>query len=226
MNSMKDMASKMESQMSPEDLAQVTRMQEEMIKDPAKMQAMREMMSDPAKMQQATAEMQSYMSRFSPSGEKDNVNIQVGDKVQISGLKARPDLNGCIGTVLSFSQDSGRYVVRVLAPYHSDPEMIALKPANLAPGGPRAGSQHSVDQRQARGTSHGGAETSDVMRPAHFRPMHELCEAAEQGNLQRVMAMLAQVRRRRLLGWLPGCSDARSDGCWDASGLRVLPPTD
>ena len=40
-------------------------------------------------------------------------------------------------------------------------------------------------------SAHSSTEIA-AKRPAHFRPMHQLCEAAEQGNLQVLTAMLAQ----------------------------------
>lgn len=49
-----------------------------------------------------------------------------GRKVVISGLLARPDLNGKVGDAISFDEAKGRYTVRI------GDEHIALKPTNLA----------------------------------------------------------------------------------------------
>lgn len=50
----------------------------------------------------------------------------VGKKVVISGLLARPDLNGLVGEATSFDASKGRYAVLINA------EVLSLKPANLA----------------------------------------------------------------------------------------------
>ena len=50
----------------------------------------------------------------------------VGERVRLTGLKGRADLNGSCGVVRSFDTDKGRYLVAL------DTDMtIALKPANV-----------------------------------------------------------------------------------------------
>lgn len=49
-----------------------------------------------------------------------------GKPVRISGLQAKPELNGQIGSCADFVEDQGRYAVRL-----SDGKRVALKPANL-----------------------------------------------------------------------------------------------
>ena len=58
---------------------------------------------------------------------KVETSFAVGSRVQIHGLKARPQKNGAIGTVQHFDPESGRYHVR-LEVGNTD---VALKPVNL-----------------------------------------------------------------------------------------------
>ena len=51
-----------------------------------------------------------------------------GKRVTLSGLKARPDLNGLTADVLSFNEASGRYTVSMV----NSQEQLALKAANLS----------------------------------------------------------------------------------------------
>lgn len=59
-------------------------------------------------------------------------SVPIGGKVTIQGLKARADLNGEIGQVISHLHDDGRIGVRVL----SSGQEVAIKPVNaeLCPG--------------------------------------------------------------------------------------------
>ena len=53
----------------------------------------------------------------------------LGKCVTLHGLKARPDLNGVRGRVLSFDHRTGRAGVKVAG----DGQMLSIKPANLDP---------------------------------------------------------------------------------------------
>lgn len=52
--------------------------------------------------------------------------LEPGAEVTVSGLKARPDLNGVAGTIVVWYPDRGRYAVKV-----GDAEEVALKPINV-----------------------------------------------------------------------------------------------
>jgi tetratricopeptide (TPR) repeat protein len=52
-------------------------------------------------------------------------------RVRIDGIVARPELNGAFGKVISWSDDRGRYGVRL----EQGGEQVALKPANLTAAG-------------------------------------------------------------------------------------------
>jgi hypothetical protein len=57
----------------------------------------------------------------------------VGKRVRLSELKSRPDLNGTFADVLSFSENTNRYVVNL----HNG-EQLSLRSANLVPVRQRA----------------------------------------------------------------------------------------
>ena len=52
--------------------------------------------------------------------------LEPGARAVISGLNARPELNGVTGTIIAWYPDRGRYAVRV-----SDTEEVALRPASV-----------------------------------------------------------------------------------------------
>ena len=52
--------------------------------------------------------------------------LEPGAEVTVSGLKARPELNGVAGTIVVWYPDRGRYAVKV-----GDAEEVALKPINV-----------------------------------------------------------------------------------------------
>ena len=52
--------------------------------------------------------------------------LEPGAEVTVSGLKARPELNGGTGTIVVWYPDRGRYAVKV-----GDAEEVALKPINV-----------------------------------------------------------------------------------------------
>ena len=52
--------------------------------------------------------------------------LEPGAEVTVSGLKARPELNGVAGKIVVWYPDRGRYAVKV-----GDAEEVALKPINL-----------------------------------------------------------------------------------------------
>ena len=53
--------------------------------------------------------------------------LEPGAEVTVSGLKARPDLNGAAGTIVVWYPDRGRYAVKV----GDGSEEVALKPINV-----------------------------------------------------------------------------------------------
>ena len=53
--------------------------------------------------------------------------LEPGAKVTVSGLKARPELNGAAGTIVVWYPDRGRYAVKV----GDGSEEVALKPINV-----------------------------------------------------------------------------------------------
>ena len=69
------------------------------------------------------------------NGLRDGAPL-VGQVVQITGLNARPELNGATGTVTDFSFAQGRYVVRIeQRPGAKKPcdqrESLSIRPTNL-----------------------------------------------------------------------------------------------
>ena len=52
----------------------------------------------------------------------------LGSRVVINGLVAKPELNGCTGTAVSFDDDKGRYSVEL-----DTTSSIMIKPCNLLP---------------------------------------------------------------------------------------------
>jgi hypothetical protein len=52
----------------------------------------------------------------------------LGKRVIIKGLAAKPELNGRIGTAVSFDDDKGRYSVEL-----HETSSFMIKPANLLP---------------------------------------------------------------------------------------------
>ena len=75
----------------------------------------------------------------------------IGNTVEIVGLQGRPELNGRLGTPISFDAAKGRYKVRL----HDD-EMLAVKPANL----------RRLDPTPALSGRSGSSESFDVLRGA------------------------------------------------------------
>jgi hypothetical protein len=71
-----------------------------------------------------SAEQQQQQQAAADAGAEEQAPF-VGKRVQISGLLARPDLNGQVGNVTSFSSATARYVVSVGG------ESIALRATNL-----------------------------------------------------------------------------------------------
>ena len=92
---------------------------------------------------------------------------QVRDRVQLHGLRAKPELNGCLGTVRCFDGDSGRYTIDVDGTAVS----MNIKLANLRlppPGSPNTpmsppASLHSNLRRPTLGGGH--APSPPVHRP-------------------------------------------------------------
>ena len=59
-------------------------------------------------------------------------DLKRGSRVRLSGLAARPELNGCIGLLMSdVEAESGRAAVKVLAPPEHTGKEMKVKPANL-----------------------------------------------------------------------------------------------
>ena len=75
-------------------------------------------------------------------------HFSVGDVVRISGLQAKPELNGCEAEVGGFDEDKGRYNVRVEMGVETI--LIALKDANLSPAGvpppPTSSGEHPTQE--------------------------------------------------------------------------------
>ena len=65
--------------------------------------------------------------------------VHGGQSVTLVGLQARPDLNGEVGIALWFTEDTGRWLVRL-----KDGEGKQIKPANLKAFGPEHGVVHCV----------------------------------------------------------------------------------
>merc|ERR1712146_542254 len=61
---------------------------------------------------------------------KGGLVLRPGARVTITGLKARPELNGPIGVVETFEEDKGRFAIAL------GKEKILLKPTNLAAAPP------------------------------------------------------------------------------------------
>ena len=55
--------------------------------------------------------------------------FSTGDQVKVSGVVARPELNGTVGTVVEFLEARGRFAVK-LSP---SGEVVALRATNLVP---------------------------------------------------------------------------------------------
>ena len=67
--------------------------------------------------------IKSDLSGMLSSLAREGGALEPGDDVTVSGLKARPELNGVTGTIVCWYPDRGRYAVKV-----SDAEEVALKP--------------------------------------------------------------------------------------------------
>ena len=92
----------------------------------------------------------------------------IGKRVLIKGLAARPDLNGTHGAALTYSDERGRYGVRL-----ADGTDVALKPASL-----EAAKDQSADG--SRGASAGGAAL--VLSPLEARVRGALQSLPLQGS--------------------------------------------
>ena len=62
-----------------------------------------------------------------PSQGQEPTSLLSGDKT-ITGIGARPELNGQSARIVRFDSETGRYVVKL-----QDGTKVKLKPANLAP---------------------------------------------------------------------------------------------
>ena len=81
--------------------------------------------------------------------------MQVGDRVEISGLQSRPELNGEEGTVISPINTTGRYGVRLT----TSNEKVKLKGHNLAPSRQAATATNSNNMsKTTEPTGKGGDE--------------------------------------------------------------------
>eukprot|EP01048_Picozoa_sp_COSAG05_P011939 COSAG05_NODE_1162_length_5658_cov_33.118367_4_plen_868_part_00 len=79
------------------------------------------------------------VERVTESDEEEGVvggnssgGVQVGDRVLISGLQSRPELNNQLGTAIGRAPN-GRILVSLQLEYNGTKEMLSLKPANLTP---------------------------------------------------------------------------------------------
>lgn len=74
-----------------------------------------------------SAALRAYAQRMASGNDSDtDMNAPlVGKRVLITGLLARPELNGLVGEPLSYSCERGRYSVRV------DGEIVAMRSENL-----------------------------------------------------------------------------------------------
>ena len=66
-------------------------------------------------------------------------DVHGGQSVRLTGLSARPELNGEIGIAMRFTESSGRWLVRL-----KDGEGKQIKPTNLEARGPAHGIVHCV----------------------------------------------------------------------------------
>jgi len=80
-------------------------------------------MSQPGMMDALTRKAEAIKSEDPAAAAK----LLVGMRVKLEGLKARPELNGAMGTVEKYVEDKGRCVVKLDA----GGEKILLKPGNL-----------------------------------------------------------------------------------------------
>lgn len=76
-----------------------------------------------------------------PDKKSQNAELQAllkAGRVQISGVKARPELNGRVGVAERYNEEKARFVVSVEPPEgdaDGKPEQVLLKPSNLTPIG-------------------------------------------------------------------------------------------
>ena len=63
----------------------------------------------------------------------DRGGFKPGSKVKLQNLKARPEINGCKAICESFTEENGRWTVKVDTGKGDCLETLALKPANLDP---------------------------------------------------------------------------------------------
>lgn len=124
----------------------------------------------------------------------------VGKRVQISGLLARPELNGQVGLVTSFSAANARYVVSVAG------ESIALKVANLTVAKSNSGDSDAFSEGSrvrlkglsAKPELNGCGGTVVEWNDEKERFVVELA-----GSMQRMLFRAANLERDRREQWSP-----------------------
>ena len=114
------------------------------------------------------------------------MRMPTGRGVRITGLQARPELNGTCATVIEWVDSKGRYRVKL-----PDREVVSLKPVNLVDestssplhGAPKAGSARSA---RYNGRSYDSLDVGDG--PGRRR-------TARLGDASKSLAFAAQPRR-------------------------------
>ena len=125
--------------------------------------------------------------------------MQVGDRVEISGLQSRPELNGEEGTVISPINTTGRYGVCLT----TSNEKVSIKGHNLAPS------------RQAATDSNNMSKTTDP-KMSKLMQVQQLIESASKEAESRTTEA-ERLRGRELdENGRPICDE------WSMDGIKVI----
>jgi hypothetical protein len=103
-----------------------------------------------------------------------DTRLTVGGQVMIDGLASRPELNGCVGTIVTSVQESGRYGVAI------GDAVLALRPERLTPATAAAAGGGSVRSGDGCSNAAAAAEAPFAFLRQHVHTAQ--CNHTEEGQ--------------------------------------------
>lgn len=119
----------------------------------------------------------------------------IGQKVLVTGLVTRPDLNYQVGQASSFDEEKGRYTVEMAG------EQVSLRPANLQKAPFRAGGEASL------------ADSKLHLEPHSKVRMRELSGRVDLNGLGGTILCWDEVKQRCVPAQLASSANERAWPC-------------
>mmetsp|Transcript_11002 Transcript_11002/g.36499 ORF Transcript_11002/g.36499 Transcript_11002/m.36499 type:complete len:178 (-) Transcript_11002:166-699(-) len=153
----------------------------------------------------------------------------IGQKVLVTGLVTRPDLNYQVGQASSFDEEKGRYTVEMAG------EQVSLRPANLQKAPFRAGGEASLADSKLHLEPHSKVRMRELSGRVDLNGLGGtiLCwdEVKQrygvqvEGTLETVMLRpvnLEEVRAPRAEKWSPEWRSAEADAHIEAKEREMM----